>query len=69
MGDVKLIGTAGFYIGMISLQIAIFWALVLILLLGLIQWITKKITIKKEYPFVPFFTVGVFIAFCMRLFN
>ncbi len=66
MGDVKLIGVAGLYIGIVSLQITVFWALILILLFGLIQGITQKITLKKEYPFVPFFTVGICIAFCIR---
>ena len=67
MGDVKLIAVAGLYLGSQLLGTAVFWALTLIILFGIIQWFRKKVTRKTEYPFAPFFSGGVLITFCLQL--
>lgn len=67
MGDVKLLGAAGLYLGIVSLEYAVFWSLVYLLLFGAVQWLRKKATTKTEYPYAPFFTAGVFTAMCMQI--
>lgn len=67
MGDVKLIAVVGLYLGAERLGIAVFWGLVLVLLFGIFRLVTKKADRKTEYPFAPFFTGGIFIAFCMQM--
>ena len=67
MGDVKLIAVAGFYLGATALGNAVFWGLVLVLLFGLIRLLQKKATKKTEFPFAPFFTGGIIIAFCLQI--
>lgn len=66
VGDVKLLGMAGLYLGITYLEIAIFWSLVFVILFGTIQWIRKKATGKTEYPFAPFLTAGIFVTLCVR---
>lgn len=66
MGDVKLLGMAGVYLGLTYLEIAVFWSLVFVILFGFIQWIQKKATRNTEYPFVPFFTAGVLVTLCVQ---
>ena len=56
MGDIKLLGAGGVWLGTLGLAIAMMFACVLAFL-----WNIKK---KKKYiPFAPFFLIGGFLAF------
>ena len=67
MGDVKLLGAAGLYLGVAYLEIVVFWSLLFVILFGLLQMLRKKATRKTQYPYAPFFTAGVLGALCMQV--
>lgn len=62
MGDVKLIGVMGFFLGFRLLMSSLVITLTLTVLGGLFVLVTKKKGLKAELPFVPFAAVGTTIT-------
>ena len=61
MGDIKLLGAGGIWLGTIGLSFALFFSCILALL-----WNIRR---KQKYiPFAPFFLIGGFLSFITILF-
>ena len=61
MGDIKLLGAGGIWLGTIGLSFALFFSCILALLWNIRQ--------KQKYiPFAPFFLIGGFLSFITILF-
>lgn len=63
MGDVKLIGSLGLILGMINCYSVLFYALVVLVIYALVNWIRKKINMKSQIPFAPFVYFGYVVCF------
>ncbi len=62
MGDVKLVGIAGYYLGFQVLMSDLIITMVLMLLAGAGGLLTKKISLKTELPFAPFLAAGTILT-------
>lgn len=62
MGDVKLVGTAGYYLGFQVLMSDLIITMVLMLLVGAGGLLTKRISLKTELPFAPFLAAGTILT-------
>lgn len=62
MGDVKLVGTAGYYLGFQALMSSLIVTMVLTLLAGVGGLLLRKVSWKTELPFAPFAAAGTIIA-------
>lgn len=62
MGDAKLLAIMVLVVGFGFVARAIFYGLFIAFIASIILLIIKKASIKAELPFVPFITIGVFIA-------
>lgn len=65
MGDVKLIGVMGFYLGFQVLMSSLVITLSITVLFSLFMLLTKKMSLKSEIPFVPFLAVGTITTLLM----
>jgi len=65
MGDVKLIGVIGFYLGFRVLMSNLVITLTLTVVAGIGLLLFKKISMKSEIPFAPFAAVGTIITLLM----
>lgn len=65
MGDVKLIGVMGYFLGFQVLMSDLVITLTLTVLSGLTALVLKKASIRSELPFAPFAAVGTMITILM----
>ncbi len=65
MGDVKLIGVVGYYLGFQVLMSSLIITLTLTVLTGVAALIAKKASPHSEIPFAPFVAVGTIITILM----
>lgn len=61
LGDLKVLSTCAFLVGMPGILYLFFRGLVAAALFSLIQLIRKRIDLKTEFPFIPFLLIGVLI--------
>ena len=62
MGDVKLVGTAGYYLGFQVLMSDLIVTMAFMLLVGAGGLLSKKISLKTELPFAPFLAAGTILT-------
>lgn len=67
MGDVKLMGIIGFYVGITDLFSCMLLSLVLSLVAGVALIMAKKITSKDFIPFAPFLALGTVLTLIFKL--
>ncbi len=67
MGDIKLMGVIGFYVGISDLFSCMLFSLIISLIVGCILIITKKITSKDFIPFAPFLALGTVLTLLFKL--
>lgn len=65
MGDVKLIGIMGYFLGFQVLMSDLVITLTLTVLYGLMALILKKASLRSELPFAPFAAAGTMITILM----
>ena len=63
MGDVKLFGVIGFYVGSSEILPTLFWCFFASALVGITLLITKKAGTQDSLPMAPFALAGVLIKF------
>lgn len=61
-GDIKYVGTAGFYMGPNGILFVIFLSLFFSAVYCGIMLLTKKLTVKDEIPLMPFLFAGVLLT-------
>ena len=61
MGDVKLIVAINLFFGLPFTLYSMIFAMFAVLLFSVPLLITKKMNLKSQIPFVPFYAVGVFV--------
>jgi len=62
MGDVKLVGTVGYYLGFRVLMSDLILTMLLTVLIGAAGLLTKKVSLKTELPFAPFMAAGTILT-------
>ena len=62
MGDVKLVGTVGYYLGFQVLMSDLIITMVLMILVGAGGLLTRKMSLKTELPFAPFLAAGTILT-------
>lgn len=62
MGDVKLFGALGFYLGNYTVSGVLMVSLLIAAAAGLVQLCRKKLSLKGEIPFAPCIAIGSAIA-------
>lgn len=67
MGDVKLMGVIGFFVGITDLFSCMLLSLIISLAVGVTLIIVKKITSKDFIPFAPFLALGTIITLIFKL--
>ncbi|MCI8489793.1 MAG: prepilin peptidase [Lachnospiraceae bacterium] len=61
-GDIKFVGTAGFYMGPNGVLFVIFFSLLFAALYCGIMLLAKKLTVKDEIPMMPFLFGGLLVT-------
>ena len=67
MGDVKLMGVIGFYVGITDLFSCMLLSLLISLTVGCVLIMAKKITSKDFIPFAPFLALGTILTLLLKL--
>lgn len=67
MGDVKLLGTIGCYVGSKSIMSAAFLSAVCGALYSITMLLFKKIKLKEEIPFAPFIFAGTILTMALGM--
>jgi len=62
MGDVKLVGTVGYYLGFQVLMSDLIITMLLTVLVGAGGLLIKKMSLKTEMPFAPFMAAGTILT-------
>lgn len=62
MGDVKLVGTVGYYLGFQVLMSDLIVTMVLTLIIGAGGLLLRRASLKTELPFAPFMAAGTIIT-------
>ena len=65
MGDAKLFGVIGLFIGINGVYNTLFYSLAVLIIYSIVMMIRKQLTKKSQIPFAPFIFVGYLITFCM----
>ena len=67
MGDIKLFGIIGFYVGVGGILFVMFFALLFAAVYSGILLLRKKLRAKDEIPFVPFIFAGTIVTFLLGI--
>ncbi|QSX04837.1 prepilin peptidase [Sedimentibacter sp. zth1] len=67
MGDIKLIGVVGFYVGIRKIFSCMLLSLIISSIVLIVMIIMKKIKSKDSVPFAPFIAVGTYITLIFNL--
>lgn len=65
MGDVKMIGVMGYFLGFQVLMSDLMITLTLTVIAGITLLVLKKVSLRSELPFAPFAAVGTMITILM----
>lgn len=67
MGDVKLLGVIGAYVGISGIMPITFLAVLVSAVYSIVLLIRKKIKLKEEIPFAPFVLAGTLLAMALGI--
>lgn len=67
MGDIKLFGVAGCYVGMGGVIVIMFFSLFFAALCSGVLLLRKRLRAKDEIPFVPFIFAGTIVTFLLGI--
>lgn len=67
MGDVKLLGTVGSYVGISSIMPVAFLTVLVSAFYSIALLLLKKISLKEEIPFAPFVLAGTILTIALGM--